>query len=62
MSHPVTSKKSRRASHAGRLANQFVHRLAKGLMVDRTQVEPGNKMRVTVPAPKALRVKIGGTE
>ena len=55
MSFPHISKKSRRASHRGRMMNQFIKRLAKGEMIDRTQTEPGSKVRVTVEAPKGLR-------
>jgi hypothetical protein len=52
---PHISKKSRRASHHGRMVSQFVKRLSNGEMIDRTQTTPGSKMRVTVEAPKALR-------
>ena len=61
MSFPIISKKSRRASQHGRMASQFTKRLLKGLVIDRTQTQPGTKQRVTVPIPKALRVTRGGT-
>jgi hypothetical protein len=50
--HPRVSKKSRRQSVNGRLANQFAKRLAKGLVIDRTQADV--KLRPTI-APKELR-------
>ena len=52
MSHPRLNRKQRRKCHSNRLASQFVKRLAKGLLIDRTQSQP--KMAVKVPAPKAL--------
>jgi len=54
MGFPKISRKARYKASSGRLAGQFLKRLNKGLLIDRTAQEIGDKDPRIVPVPKAL--------
>lgn len=55
MSFPLISRKSRYKASSGRLVSQFVKRLEKGLVIDRTVSQPGSKSVKTLSSPKSLQ-------
>lgn len=54
MNLPSNSRKQRAQARNGRLASQFVKRLGKGLLIDRTAQVVGSKDPKIVPLPKSF--------
>ena len=48
------TRNTKRRAAAGRLGSNFMKRLDKGLLIDRTKVHADGKSRKTIPAPKGL--------